>query len=126
MNKVILSGRLGKDPETKTFTDGNKVSMFSIATTESYKDKSGEWKNIIDWHNIVVGREVNYKKGDAIELEGRLKTRSYETNGEKRYITEVKADRTRLLIRNANPESTNQNIEPTNQNIEQANGGLPF
>jgi single-strand DNA-binding protein len=98
VNKVILVGHLGKDPEVRTIDSGVKVARFSLATTETYKDKSGERKDVTEWHNIVVWRnladiaEKYLTKGKLIYVEGKLRTRSWEDNGAKRYTTEVVAD----------------------------------
>ena len=96
VNKVILVGHLGRDPEVRTIDSGAKVARFSIATTESYKDKnSGERKDVTEWHNVVCWRnladiaERYLTKGKLIYLEGKLQTRSWEDNGAKRYATEV-------------------------------------
>jgi single-strand DNA-binding protein len=95
VNKVILLGNLGKDAETKFTPSGISVSKFSLATGRRNKDaQSGEWKDITDWHNIVVWRTEHVAnfllKGKQIYLEGRLETRSYEDKeGQKKYFTEV-------------------------------------
>jgi single-strand DNA-binding protein len=97
VNKVILVGNLGRDPEVMTFENGVKKASFSMATTESYKDKDGNWVDVTDWHNVVLWRwlaERNLIKGDQVYIEGKLKTRSYDDkDGNKRYITEVVADK---------------------------------
>lgn len=94
-NSVQLIGRLGKDPEVKTFGDKKKAT-FSIATSDSYKNQKGEKVEDTQWHNIVIwGKlagvaEKYLKKGQEVCIEGRLVHRDYETNnGEKRYFTEV-------------------------------------
>ena len=97
VNKVILVGRLGKDPEVKYTPSGTPVAKFSLATNERYKDKGGEWQDRTEWHNIVawqrtaeiVGEYV--KKGSQIYIEGRLQTSSWEDkqSGEKKYRTEI-------------------------------------
>jgi single-strand DNA-binding protein len=105
VNKVILIGNLGADPEIKTFDNGGMVANFRIATTERWKDKnSGELKENTDWHNITVRRPAlakvvqDYiKKGMSVYLEGRLRNRSWEVNGEKKYITEVDIDELTIL-----------------------------
>ena len=98
VNKVILIGNLGKDPEIKSFENGGKIANFSIATTENWKDQqSGEKKSRTDWHNISIRRsalagiaEQYLKKGMSVYVEGKLQTRSYNTKeGETRYVTEV-------------------------------------
>ena len=97
MNKVILIGRVGKDPDVRETKSGT-VSNFSVATTESWKDKSGEWKEKTEWHNVVLWRDVTFGKGDLVSIEGKLTTRSYENkDGETRYVTEVVASNARRL-----------------------------
>src|SRR5712671_1022075 len=97
VNKVILVGNLGKDPEVKFTPSGVPVAKFSLATNERYKDKAGEWQDRTEWHNIVawqrlaeiVGEYV--KKGSKVYIEGRLQTSSWEDkqSGEKKYRTEI-------------------------------------
>jgi single-strand DNA-binding protein len=97
-NKVILIGRLGKDPEVKTVgSEGNKVAEVSLATSETYKDKSGEkqskteWHKCIFWGNIAGVIEQHLKKGSQIAVEGKIEYRTYEDkDGNKRYVTEIK------------------------------------
>jgi len=104
VNKVILIGRLGKDPEVRNLDNGAVVANFSIATSESYKDRTtGEKKEITEWHNIVVWRglaEISQKylhKGDMVYIEGKLRTRSWEKDGVTRYTTEIVADNMNML-----------------------------
>jgi single-strand DNA-binding protein len=97
VNKVILVGRLGKDPEVRYTGGGKAVANFSIATDESYKDASGEKQKKTEWHNIVVWGPAaeNFvqpylHKGDMVYIEGKLQTRSWEDkDGQKRYTTEI-------------------------------------
>lgn len=93
-NIVLLTGRIGKDPETKTFDNGVKVT-FPLATEESYK-ADGEWKKVTDWHNISMSRETRLKKGDLVSVQGKLKTRKFSKNGADHYFTEVSAYRVEL------------------------------
>jgi single-strand DNA-binding protein len=97
INKVILVGNLGRDPEVTSYENGVKRAAFSLATTESYRDKEGNWQDQTEWHNIVLWRwlaEKNLVKGDKIYLEGRLRTRSWDDeNGQKRYTTEIQGDK---------------------------------
>jgi single-strand DNA-binding protein len=95
-NSVQLIGRLGKDPEVKTYGDNKKKASFSIATTDSYKNAKGEkvedtqWHNLVIWGSLAGVAEKYLKKGQEIAVEGKLVHRAYETNaGEKRYITEI-------------------------------------
>lgn len=106
VNKVILVGNLGADPETRTIESGAKVANFSIATSERYKDKNGNQVDKTEWHNIVMWRgladiaEKYLKKGSQVFIEGKLRTRSWDDqNGNKRYTTEVLADNMTLLGR---------------------------
>jgi single-strand DNA-binding protein len=104
VNKVILVGRLGKDPEVRNLENGATVANFTIATSESYKDKTtGDKKEVTEWHNIVLWRglaEISQKylhKGDLVYIEGKLRTRSWEKEGVTRYTTEVVADNMTML-----------------------------
>ncbi len=106
LNKVMLIGNLGKDPEVRAIPSGAKVANFSIATTESYTDKNGQKVDKTEWHNIVLWRglaEVAEKylhKGGQVYIEGRLQTRSWEdANQQKRYTTEIIGDSMVLLGR---------------------------
>ena len=108
LNKVLLIGNVGKDPEIRHLESGASVASFSLATTERYRDKNGESKEITEWHNIVAWRQLadlasNYiKKGTQIYVEGRIRTRSWDDqNGAKRYTTEIMADVIQLLGRKA-------------------------
>ncbi|MFZ3212106.1 MAG: single-stranded DNA-binding protein [Terriglobales bacterium] len=97
VNKVILIGNLGKDPEVKVTPSGTPVAKFTLATNERYKDKSGQWQDRTEWHNLVawqrtaeiIGEYV--KKGSKVYVEGRLQTSSWDdkTTGEKKYRTEI-------------------------------------
>ncbi len=104
VNKVILVGRLGKDPEARTLESGAMVVNFTMATSEVYKDKvTGERKEITDWHNVVLWRglaETASKylhKGDQVYIEGKMRTRSWEKDNVTRYTTEVIGDSMTLL-----------------------------
>lgn len=104
VNKVILVGRLGKDPEVRNLDNGVSVANFTMATSESYKDRTtGEKKEVTEWHNIVLWRglaEVSQKflhKGDLVYIEGKLRTRSWEKEGVTRYTTEIVADNMTML-----------------------------
>lgn len=95
-NRVQLIGRLGQDPEVKTLTSGKKLTTFSIATSDSYRNSDGDKIEDTQWHNVVAWGKVGeivgeyLTKGQEVALEGKLIHRTYETNeGEKRYITEV-------------------------------------
>lgn len=104
VNKVILVGRLGKDPEVRNLENGATVANFTMATSETYKDKTtGDRKEITEWHNIVLWRglaDIAAKylhKGDQVYIEGKLRTRSWEKDGVTRYTTEIVGDNMTLL-----------------------------
>ncbi len=105
LNKVMLIGNLGKDPEVRTFEGGGKIVRFSIATTENYNNRQGEKVTHTEWHNITVGKkgladvcEQYLKKGHKIFVEGRLRTRSWDDqNGVTKYSTEIQLDNMTML-----------------------------
>ncbi len=97
VNKVILLGNVGKDPEIKATASGTVVATFSIATSERFKDKTGNWQDRTEWHNLVAYQRTaeiirDYvKKGNKLYVEGRLQTSSWDdkTTGQKKYKTEI-------------------------------------
>jgi single-strand DNA-binding protein len=104
VNKVILIGNLGRDPETRYTTDGSAVTNLNLATSETWKDKSGEKQERTEWHRVVLfGRQAEVageylKKGRSVYIEGRLQTRKYtDKDGVEKYSTEIVADRMQLL-----------------------------
>ena len=103
VNKVFVLGNVGKEPETRSFANGDSVVNFSLATSDQWTDKaSGEKKEASEWHNIVAYRKLAdiaariVKKGSKVFVEGKLKTRSWEKDGVKHYKTEIEA--TQLLV----------------------------
>ncbi len=106
LNKVMLIGNLGKDPEVKYLENNVALAKFPLATSESYKDKSGNQVSQTEWHNIVLWRglaevaEKYLKKGQKVYIEGRIKTRSWEDDSNnKKYITEIMGDSMIMLDR---------------------------
>lgn len=106
INKVILVGNLGKDPEVRHLESGSTVARFPVATNENYQDRNGEWQTQTEWHNIVCWRslaeraEKTLKKGSLIYLEGKLTTRKWQDkDNNDRYTTEVVARTYRSLER---------------------------
>lgn len=106
VNKVILVGNVGKDPETRYLDEDTAMTRFSMATSETYKNKAGERVSTTEWHNVVLWRglakvaEKYVKKGTQIYIEGRIKTRSYDDKeGNKKYVTEIVGDQMQLLSR---------------------------
>ncbi|MCF8463826.1 MAG: single-stranded DNA-binding protein [Flavobacteriales bacterium] len=146
VNKAILIGHLGSDPEVRTIESGTKVANFSIATTERYKDKSGnpvdktEWHNIVMWRGLAEIAEKWLKKGSQVYIEGRLRTRSWDDkDGNKRYTTEILADNMTMLggaggsgsssgggqSQSAAPQQ-NQLNEPQGSSLDDIDDDLPF
>ena len=119
VNKVILIGNLGKDPEIRHLENGATVANFSIATSENYKDrKTGEKVSQTEWHNIVAWRglaeiaEKFIKKGDKIYIEGKLKTRTWQDKeGNNRYSTEVITDNLTMLGSSGEPKPNSEPIK---------------
>ena len=114
VNRVLLIGNLGKDPEVITFDNGVKKASFPLATSESYKNKEGNRVDQTEWHNIVMWRglaeicEKYLHKGDQIFIEGKIRTRSYEVDGVKKYITEIFADNMTMLGKRSDSQGTAQ------------------
>lgn len=104
VNKVIILGNLGRDPETRYTTGGDAVTNLNIATSEQWKDKNGEKQERTEWHRVVLfGRQAEIageylKKGRSVYIEGRLQTRKYtDKDGVEKYSTEIVADRMQLI-----------------------------
>lgn len=105
INKVIIVGNLGNDPEIRTMPNGELVANISVATSESWKDKNtGELKETVEWHRIVLYRRLAeiagqyLKTGSQVYIEGRLKTRKWQdSNGQDRYTTEIQGDNLQML-----------------------------
>lgn len=135
LNKVMLLGHLGKDPDLKYTSNGNAVTKFSLATTESWKDASGNQVERTEWHNIVIWGKLAeisnqyLKKGSKAYFEGRITTRSYEDKeGVKKYITEVVAtDMIMLDRKEAGASSESEAIQPPAVNdAGKQDDDLPF
>jgi len=138
VNKVILIGNLGTDPEVRTLESGAKVANFNIATNEVYKDKNGDKQERTEWHRIVMWRglaeiaEKYLKKGNKIFLEGRLRTRQWEDkDGVTKYTTEVYGDNMLMLGGKGQDGPQGQSQQP-NESIseppqgQEAENDLPF
>lgn len=128
INRVTLMGNVGKDPEVRFTQAGIAVAGFSLATTESYKDKEGNWQDRTEWHNISVwGKSAEFagehiKKGFKVFLEGKLETRKWQDkNGNDRYTTEIKATHVELL--DSKKTASGENSSPAFQDL---GGDVPF
>ena len=126
VNKVVLVGHLGADPESRFTPSGVAVTTFNMATNESWKNKEGEYEDRTEWHRIVLyGKAAEtaseyMKKGQLVYIEGRIRTRSWEDkDGMKRYTTEVLGDRFTMLGR----KNENQSAAPTDAS---GDDDLPF
>ena len=140
LNRVLLIGRVGRDPDTYTFDDGTKKISFSVATTESYRDKtSNDWKDITEWHNVVGYRYLadrNIAKGDLVYVEGKIKSRKYsDRDGNERYITEIIAEKINIVSKYQSgdmggeprpPQHPEPANHPENNGQDEAQDDLPF
>lgn len=146
VNKVILLGRLGADPEVRALESGTKVASIRLATTERYKDKNGVQQENTEWHNVVLWRgladitEKYLKKGDQIYVEGRIKTRKWtDKDGNDRYNTDIVANEMTMLggSRSGNTsgggqaqsqpaQQQNQVNEPEASSLDDLDDDLPF
>ncbi|MCD4832228.1 MAG: single-stranded DNA-binding protein [Bacteroidales bacterium] len=138
INKVILIGNVGKDPEVRHLDSGVAVASFPLATSETYKNKDGQKVTNTEWHNIVIWRglaevaEKYVKKGNPLYIEGKIKTRSWDDkDGNKRYTTEIVADNMQMLgSKQSNEEAASSAPENTAatdiENIPAEGDDLPF
>ncbi len=139
VNKVILVGNLGKDPEVRYLDSGVAVANFTLATTENYKNKQGERVSQTEWHNIVLWRglaevaENWLKKGSSIYVEGKIRNRKWEDKeGVTRYTTEILGDNMTMLGGNRSTEGAAENKENVKKDSESPNSkvdesdDLPF
>jgi len=134
VNKAILIGNVGKDPDVRHLENDVTVARFTLATSESYKKSSGEVVKTTEWHNIVLWRglaqvaEKYVKKGSQIYIEGKIRTRSYDDkDGNKKYFTEIQGDNLTLLGKKESSDSTQAapiNEVGTNNQID-INQGTP-
>lgn len=135
LNKVMLIGNVGRDPEIR-YLEGNsqgggtKVATFTLATTERYRDRNGELRENTEWHNIVAWRQTAdvverfVKKGTQLYIEGRLRTRSYtDQQGIKKYTTEINADNLQLLGRRQDDQGQGGGYQQSGQAWQQPQGG---
>lgn len=112
LNKVLLIGHLGKDPELSYTNNGMAIAKFSLATTEGRKNSEGNWEDSTEWHNIVMfGKTAEnagqyLKKGSQVYLEGRISTRKYEKDGQTRYFTDILVNTMLLLGRKGDSSSS--------------------
>lgn len=133
VNKVILVGNVGKDPELKFTPSGQAVCNFSLATSETFKDKAGDKQTKTEWHNIVIWGKIAeianqyLKKGSQVYLEGKITTRSWDDkDGNKKYTTEIVVSSFQFLSgTKGKDEGEQQHGQPVGSNTED-NSDLPF
>ena len=125
INKAIIIGRLGKDPEVRYTQSGDAVANFSVATSESWTDKNtGEKRERTEWHRIVAWRRLGeicgeyLSKGSQCYIEGKIQTRSWDQDGQKRYVSEIVADTVQFLDTKSNDQQPQQPA--------QDDGDIPF
>jgi single-strand DNA-binding protein len=137
VNKVILVGNVGKDPDVRHLDSGVSVASFPLATSETYRNKESQKVTNTEWHNIVVWRglaevvEKYVKKGDPLYLEGKIRTRSYDDkDGNKKYITEIVVDNMQMLgSKQSNDNNSSSEEKQPETDIEtppQEEDDLPF
>ena len=148
VNKVILVGNLGRDPETRYTTGGDAVTNIRVATTDTWKDKNGEKQERTEWHTVVFfGRQAEIageylKKGKQVYIEGRLQTRKWQDKeGQDRYTTEIVADRMQMLgsregagaavaaepsERGTEPRGVKTGAAPAKKNVDDLDDDIPF
>ena len=150
VNKVILVGNLGRDPETRYTTGGDAVTNIRVATTDTWKDKNGEKQERTEWHTVVFfGRQAEIageylKKGRQVYVEGRLQTRKWQDKeGQDRYTTEIVADRMQMLgsregsgapvaaepserASAAEPRAGKSGAAPAKKNVDDLDDDIPF
>ena len=131
VNKVILVGNLGTDPEVRRLENGGVVASFTMATTESYKDRSGELKNQTEWHNIVLWRglaevaEKYLRKGMQIYVEGKLRNRNYQDkDGNTRYITEIVGDNMVMMSRGEGGSGNSSGAYSPSTSVSESHGSM--
>ena len=119
LNKVLLIGNVGKDPEVRHLQGGASVATITLATSERYRDRNGEMREQTEWHTVIAWRQLadlaeNYiRKGSQIYVEGRIRSRSWDDqNGQKRYVTEIQADTIQLLGRRNDSPAGQQPAQP--------------
>lgn len=132
VNKIILVGNVGKDPEVRYLENGVAVAKFPLATSENYKNKNGERVSNTEWHNIVAWRglaeiaEKYVKKGNQLFIEGKLASRSWDDKeGNKRYITEVIVNNMQMLDKRSKPsEQSSDSVDNSSNNNSDDNNSI--
>lgn len=132
LNKVMLIGNVGKDPEIRHLENDSVVANFTLATTERYRDKNGNWQEQTEWHNIVCWRllaeraEKYVKKGSQVFVEGKIRSREWvDQTEQKRSVIEIVAESFQLLGKRADTQPPVQNIQPVTTSAAAVGDDLP-
>lgn len=132
VNKILLIGNAGKDPEFRTLESGATVASLSLATNESYKDKEGNWQTQTEWHNLILWRDLadrardQVKKGSTLYVEGKIQTRKYtDKDGVEKSVTDIVVGSFRVLDKKQADDSRIPSSEPAHGNTGGAEP-LPF
>jgi single-strand DNA-binding protein len=132
LNKVMLIGNVGKDPEIRHLENDSVVANFTLATTERYRDKNGNWQEQTEWHNIVCWRllaeraEKYVKKGSQVFVEGKIRSREWvDQTEQKRSVIEIVAESFQLLGKKADSQPSVQNIQPVTTSAASVGDDLP-
>ncbi|ABK98081.1 single-stranded DNA-binding protein [Pelobacter propionicus] len=118
LNKVMLIGNLGRDPEVRYTASGQAVASFNLATTEKFKNRNGEWEERTEWHRVTLWARLAeiageyLSKGKTVYIEGRLQTREYEKDGIKRYTTEIVGEKMQMLSPKGERRSSGDSYSP--------------
>jgi single-strand DNA-binding protein len=134
INKVILVGRLGQDPETRHTQNNNQVTTLSLATSEKYKDKTGQQQEKTEWHKVVLWNRLGeiadkyLKKGSLVYIEGSIQTQEYEKDGQKRYSTQIKGYSLQMLDSKNDKPFVGKEVKRSDAKIEEPfeEDDLPF
>jgi single-strand DNA-binding protein len=130
INRVTLLGNLGKDPELRYTPQGTPMAKLTLATNERFKDKSGEWQDRAEWHNVVLWNRLaeiardHLKKGSKVYIDGRLETRSWDKDGEKRYTTSVVAND--IVMLTGKQEEKTETPVPNVHGVTVTDEDIPF
>jgi len=131
VNKAIILGSVGKDPDMRSTADGTQIANFSVATSESYKDKSGKKVENTEWHRVsafgklaeIIGQYVT--KGSKVYIEGKIRTRSYDKDGHKVYTTEIIASELQMLSSSEAPRQKGSGDHGKYQTVNTVEAGYP-
>jgi single-strand DNA-binding protein len=133
VNKVIIVGFVGKPPETRVMQEGNSVTSFSVATSEKYKDKTGQQKELTEWHRISCFGKLSeitslyVKKGSQLYIEGKITTRSWkDASGVQKYSTEIKADKIEFLNRVSEVLEDDPSVPSSSSRENDMDQDIPF